>query len=318
MRQTFPEATVKAFLKQNYGLDVQELSSFTAGVIDTNYHVVADKHYVFKIFNSGLPLEEIRQQLDFMIFCKQQAQPVQAVYPAKNGELIVSFEDIPAVLLEYIDGEMIKEVALTEGLLTDLGTVIAEFQEKTREYAWPQIDEKHKADFLHFLQFEKYAETMEDKKALLTQIIQEYKQALPRIKECRMATVHHDFTHENTLIKDGRIAGVVDFGNATHTILVADIIISISAVCFSREKPFTTAKILFQAYTKHAPLNAIEKKLLYTLFKVRFTLLCLWAQGEILDDRDCEGIRWYRDYSYEFLESMVELGEKGFLEALGV
>ena len=95
--------------------------------------------------------------------------------------------------------------------------------------------------------------------------------------------IHNDLTFDNTLLDaDGRVTGIVDFGDMAHTALVLDLVTALVALLGGRDDPadlFAAAEAAIAGYAAVTPLEAEEAALLGDLVMARLaqtTLISSW------------------------------------------
>ena len=73
--------------------------------------------------------------------------------------------------------------------------------------------------------------------------------ALPR------QVVHNDLNDENLLVRDGAIAGVIDFGDAIETVRAAELAIACTYAMLDQEDPVAVAGDVIAGYQSVAPAS---------------------------------------------------------------
>jgi len=81
--------------------------------------------------------------------------------------------------------------------------------------------------------------------------------------------VHNDLNDENILVHDGAIYGVIDFGDATETIRVAELAIACTYAMFDQDDPVGVATEVIAGYRSVAPLTNAEAGALLGLILAR-------------------------------------------------
>ena len=115
------------------------------------------------------------------------------------------------------------------------------------------------------------------REALLQRTLDRFdERVLPRWERLRGQVVHGDFTLDNLLLDEqGRVAGILDFGDCCHTALAADV--AISLVSFLRGRPtddvFRIARIALDGFASRLPLEELELELLGDLVAARLAAL---------------------------------------------
>jgi 4-aminobutyrate aminotransferase-like enzyme/Ser/Thr protein kinase RdoA (MazF antagonist) len=95
---------------------------------------------------------------------------------------------------------------------------------------------------------------------------------VPAWPSLRAQIVHGDMTTDNALIDDaGRITGIVDFGDMSHTALVTDIASLLDSVLIWRDgdELFRAGRLVLDGYQRITPLEALELALTGELLAAR-------------------------------------------------
>ena len=96
--------------------------------------------------------------------------------------------------------------------------------------------------------------------------------AAPRWGELRAQVIHGDLTADNVLADEhGLITGIVDFGDMTHTALIADLASVLDSLCAGRapDEMFRAARLVTDGYQRVLPLEQAELDLLGELWAAR-------------------------------------------------
>jgi ethanolamine-phosphate phospho-lyase len=321
MRQSYSSKKIISFLEKHYNLNITSIRLFESGIENTNYLIkTKENKHVFRTYEE-LSIPSVEFEVSFINECKKKKLPVQKVSQTIDKKKIIFFNEKPAVLLSYIEGEDFTTIPLTKDLAIEIGTLIAKFHKKTSHYK-PKGNpaRKHYWDAAQFLVNEerlKFLHTLTIKKRILDNI-KEYKLMLPILQECPRGIIHNDFNAENILIKENKISGVIDFGDAIETFLIGDLAIPIAHICFQQEKPLELARVIVAAYNKEIPLTVPEKEVLFLLVKLRFMMGIITAnylKEQLGEQKDLNQLmKW----GFESLLRIEEIGKERFDDALGL
>jgi len=94
----------------------------------------------------------------------------------------------------------------------------------------------------------------------------------PRLANLRSQFVHNDFNARNILIDpedESRIVGIIDFGDAVHTALIADVAVGVMGQLATPERADEAISEIIDAYRAKQPLLAEEMDLLNWLIAGR-------------------------------------------------
>jgi 4-aminobutyrate aminotransferase-like enzyme/Ser/Thr protein kinase RdoA (MazF antagonist) len=135
---------------------------------------------------------------------------------------------------------------------------------------------------------------------------------LPRWPALRAQVVHGDLTCDNALVDDdGLITGVIDFGDMSHTALMADVATMLDSLCTGRrgDEMFRAARLLLDGYQRITPLEPLELELLGELWAARSAVgvaISSWRAQRGLED-PAFATR-YNDTALEMIDTMLGLG----------
>lgn len=321
MRADYPADAVKGFLAEKYGVvNITDMHRFESGLENTNYYVETPKNqYVFKVYEE-LELPSIEFELSYIDECYKQGLPVQKIIKSNAGEIISQFNSKPCVLLYYLEGKNFRELELTPELAKKVGKLLADFAIKTKDCnPKGRIVRKHFWDVYQFLVNEPFVDEITDvPKDFVIDAIKEFKEMKPLIDKCRKGIIHNDFNIENILLKNNEITGVIDFGDAIKTIIVTDIVVPLTQICYAQDDSLNKCAMMFKEYNKHFPLNDVEKEVLFTLMKARFATCILHPSHMNTNWGKHRDFDYYIQLGYKGLQEMKKLGKEKFNSALGI
>ncbi len=130
-----------------------------------------------------------------------------------------------------------------------------------------------------------------DARAAVNAVLDRYDVAVaPRWGLLRAQVIHSDLTSDNVLADDdGMITGIVDFGDMTHTALIADLAAVLDSLCGGRDQAdmFRVARLVIDGYERMLPLEPVELELLGELWAARAAVTIAigsWRAGSGLED----------------------------------
>ncbi|XP_053620459.1 hydroxylysine kinase [Plodia interpunctella] len=289
---------VQLLAERLYGISVLELTELN-GYDDRNFRITEDPNvknplitthsqhgYVLKIMNSmdSQNVGVVEAQNEIMNFLNARGvvcpKPVRNVYGHLHSIETLNGQRHAVRLLEYVPGELLKDVPKTEALFYQLGEFVANLDNKlqnfnhsglvSREHIWmltkvPELD-----------QF-KSAVKEQDKLELAEEVIEEFKYAVvPRLDELERGVIHGDVNEMNILVahkpggseSDYRICGIIDFGDIQYSYYVFELAIAMTYVMLITGDP-KDAGFVLAGYTVNRRLPDDEYRLLKTLISSR-------------------------------------------------
>ena len=152
-----------------------------------------------------------------------------------------------------------------------------------------------------------------ERRALVRSVFDRFEErVVPLWPGLRAQVMHGDLTLDNALLDDdGRITGIVDFGDMTHTALLVDPVSALDSVLSIRQgdELFRAAAALLDGYTSITPLEAIERALIGDTLAARIALTVTISAWRVERFPENAGYiqSWDRN-AWSLLERFAELG----------
>lgn len=178
-------------------------------------------------------------------------------------------------LVGWLPGTPLAQVTRTFDLMRNLGRSLGELDHALQGFIHPGAlrdldwDLRHAGRARTRLHFIDDA----DKRALLERFIIRFETLIePKLAGLRAQVIHNDANDWNVLVdnKDNeKIAGLIDFGDAVHTVLIAEVAIACAYSALDMEDPIGAAATLASGFHEKYPLKAEEVDLLFDLIAMR-------------------------------------------------
>ena len=130
-----------------------------------------------------------------------------------------------------------------------------------------------------------------DSRRVVEHVLDHFDQHIaPRWPGLRAQVVHGDLTIDNALIDDdGRIAGIIDFGDMSHTALLVDLASVLDSLATGRrgDEIFRVARLVLDGYQRITPLETDELAMVGHLWATRLAVgvaIASWRSAEGLED----------------------------------
>lgn len=238
------------------------------------------QRHIVKIANAG----EDPQRLDLQIELLEHLArvdpnlPLPGLIPTLSGNasaIIRSLgESRPASenmlrVVSYLPGTPLAEMAKQPQTLEDLGRILGRLDAALRAFGHPAAHNDFDWDLRQALR----------SRARLPAIINEAQcqmvatyldrfeaDILPHLSHLRSGVIHNDANDWNVLIDpEGRVSGLIDLGDATYSILVAELAIACTYAMLDQDSPLEAAAHVVRGYHSAYPLEEIELDLLFDL-----------------------------------------------------
>ncbi|WP_371402741.1 aminotransferase class III-fold pyridoxal phosphate-dependent enzyme [Kribbella sp. NBC_00662] len=267
-------AAVSRLLLETYGVAARltELRS------ERDRNFLAGTDLVVKVSNSGDDAGQIAMECAAM-------QHVEAVAPdLPIPRLLPTTAGAPIATLEADDGRIhqVRVITVLPGADADLtalpswfaaefGTVCAEFARALQGFGHPAAYRKLDWDPRRVVDLVGYVERVPDveRRTRLRELLDRFAGLDDATRGLPASVLHADLTLSNVLIGDGRITGVIDFGDMHHTARVCDLAISLTSLLRESDDLWADARQFLDAYQRVLPLDPAEVELIGELVLAR-------------------------------------------------
>jgi len=298
VKTTFPE---KEFIEilSNYRLG-EFISShpITSGTVQTNFFIqTTNGKFVFRYYENRSK-ESVAFECNLIKYLKDRDFPCPAPFKNKKGRYVGITHEKPFVLFEFIEGQHVENPNSAQK--NQLIQKAAELQNLTRNYRPHNL--KYRWNYNIELCRElaqKTARTINTANA--REKLDWFNDELLKLNLSRSlpkGICHCDFHFSNILFKDGKIAALIDFDDANYTFLTYDLITLMNPFIpsfdwdtWSQFKKgenildFQEARSVVAEYMNFRPLNPIEKRHLFDVYKLSILFDCIWyfERGDVND-----------------------------------
>ena len=203
--------------------------------------------------------------------------------PAKSGADIVTVmgehgRTYFVRLITWLDGELWVDVAPhSPALLVSLGTAVAELDRALQDFSHPAMHRKLHWDLRRAdVALEHLALLPSAQQTLVRRFIAPWWDI--KWHGLRHGLIHGDANDRNILVKDNRVAGLIDFGDIVYTAIVCDPAIAMAYAMLDCPDPLAAGAAVLRGYHAGLALTAQEIEVIYALVTARLcTSLCYAA-----------------------------------------
>jgi Ser/Thr protein kinase RdoA (MazF antagonist) len=180
-------------------------------------------------------------------------------------------------LLTWLEGEPMARVRSPgEGLLRSLGSGLAELDRALRDFSHPAAHRTLRWDVRHAgAALQHLSLLAPDEQAIVTRLMEGWKTI--RWLSLRHQITHGDANDYNVLVREGRVVGLLDFGDMVHTALACDLAIALAYAMLDKPDPIGAARTIIAAYDAILPLTGAERDALFSLTTARLCLSVCYA-----------------------------------------
>jgi 4-aminobutyrate aminotransferase-like enzyme/Ser/Thr protein kinase RdoA (MazF antagonist) len=161
-----------------------------------------------------------------------------------------------------------------------------------------------------------------ERRALVARALDRFEErVLPQWARLRAQVVHGDFNLDNLMLdEEGRLAGILDFGDCCHTALAADVAVALASYLRGRplDDVFRVGRIALDGFGSVLPLEPLELELVGDLVAARLAAIVsisTWRTRRFPENADY--IEAWDDDSWQLLELFDGLAPEEVSRELG-
>ncbi len=280
---------IEVLLSKYYGLEPLKISTLE-GYESINYKIKTEENtYVLKQHKNNkrthaLLLAEHRIMDELVALPKYE---FSRTILNKEGQPMVEEEDHIFRLLSYVEGDFLANVDHSNELLHSLGVCLGHTNWAFQDIYDPVLFAKETVwDLKHFRSNHPYLEYIKDSKdrSLLAYFFLQFDTHVYPIQHLlRKQIIHNDANDWNVLTTNGKVSGIIDFGDMCCSWLINELAIGLTYAMMNKESPLEAAMPIIRGYQGIYPLEQQELDVLYYLIAARLcTSLCNSAYTKTL------------------------------------
>jgi 4-aminobutyrate aminotransferase-like enzyme/aminoglycoside phosphotransferase (APT) family kinase protein len=140
--------------------------------------------------------------------------------------------------------------------------------------------------------------------------------ARPFLEEAPQALIHGDLNDENLLVADGRVTGLLDFGDCLVNPTVCELAITLAYVFLDEPDPLAAGSEVVASYHRERPLSPLELEILFPLICGRLAVSLSIATERRRIDPDHPFWFVTEERAWRALERLLEIEPLAAAEAL--
>lgn len=251
---------------------------------DQNFKAVADDGtaYILKIINAAEPAEASAFQAALLEHTAIHAPdlPLPKLHKTAKGEAFAEVTGSTGTrhrlrLVSWVPGIPLAQSPRSQDALRSLGSLLGRFDAALKGFIhpgalsdidWSIVNAGRSKDRLHYI-------GSEEDRALLEHFIERFERDVtPQLPKLRASVIHNDANDWNVLVGEDdqdRIAGLIDFGDALHGPVIAEVAIAAAYAGLDHPDPIGAAAAILEGYHAEYPLLEEEVDLLFDLIAMR-------------------------------------------------
>ncbi len=279
------ENEAKALVREVYG--IEGTAAALPGELDDNFRIEAQdgRAFVLKAMHPARERGLVELQCDALLHLERQAPelPLPRVVPTRAGERIAvasGTDGAPRLvwMLGWLSGTPLAEARPRTGdSLRDLGRTLGRVDEALRGFEHPGAHRELSWDLSRAAWVRGALEHVRDprRRALVERALDRYEaEVVPALPRLRRGIIHGDANDHNVLLgppreEPRRVAGLLDFGDMHHGLLVAEPAVASAYALLGEPDPLAAACAVVAGYHEALPLEEHEIALLPALIGTR-------------------------------------------------
>lgn len=276
------EKYIKELVRTLYGLEVTVTS--IAGYEDQNFLLKTHEgtSFIAKVNVNPPDPAFLEAQISVMQFLKQKDEQlgIQQVMPNLKGEGLTMEHDGSNVLylrlLSYLEGRFMADLQeCPDSVPQSLGAMLGGMDQHLKGFNLPAAYRYTKWDLAQVMDCEQYLHFIQDheQRTMAAYFLLQYEmEVLPLRRHLRKAVIHNDANDYNILVQDGKVSGIIDFGDMVESCLVDNVAVACTYLMFKKANPLRAAELFLSSYHRANPLTEQELSILYYLIAARLSM----------------------------------------------
>lgn len=280
-RPTFSRAEALQHLRAHFGIE-GDLTSLPSER-DQNFLVETTdgRRITLKIMNAAEPLPAIAFQTSLLRHLEScdPGLPVPRILPTADGQDFALVNGVSEQyvmrLVSYLPGHPLAEEAKTPEVLHGLGRLLGQLDRALasfghagahRSFDWEIRTTPSARERLNAI-------TDPEQRRLVEKALDIYNtRVAPALKHLRCGVIHNDANDWNILVAGGRVNGLIDFGDAVHSPIVAEVAVACAYAMLDELNPVQAAARVVAGYHAEYPLQDAEFSVILDLIMARLAI----------------------------------------------
>jgi 4-aminobutyrate aminotransferase-like enzyme len=256
----------------------------------------AGDRFVLKIANASESRVLLEAQNAALAHVARRTPLCQTVIPTLDGAAIadVTVRGVTygVRLFTWIAGTPLAETADPSlELFEDVGASLAELDAALDGFEHPAVHRSFHWDLARAIEIVRAESALvadATLRALVTAVAARVESRDgERLSRLRRAVVQNDPNDYNVLVNEGRVSGILDFGDIVYSYAIADLAIAIAYAVLDKADPLATAAAMVRGYARTRPIDDDEIASLHALVLLRLCAsVCIAARQQRLRPDD--------------------------------
>lgn len=181
-------------------------------------------------------------------------------------------------LVSWLAGTPLAKARSSLALMRNFGQALGELDRALQGFMHPGAVRDLDWDLRHAARSRSRLHCIKDpdRRAVAERFIARFEQTVqPELASLRAQVIHNDANDWNILVDAetaGNVTGFIDFGDAVHTVLIAEVAIASAYAILDMDDPIGAAAALVAGFHEKYPLQAQELDVLFNLIAMRLVI----------------------------------------------
>ncbi|WP_409259507.1 aminotransferase class III-fold pyridoxal phosphate-dependent enzyme [Pseudomonas sp. KCJK9009] len=181
-------------------------------------------------------------------------------------------------LVSWLAGTPLAKARRSLALMRNFGQALGELDRALQGFMHPGAVRDLDWDLRHAARSRSRLHCIKDpdRRAVAERFIARFEQTVqPELASLRAQVIHNDANDWNILVDAetaGNVTGFIDFGDAVHTVLIAEVAIASAYAILDMDDPIGAAAALVAGFHEKYPLQAQELDVLFNLIAMRLVI----------------------------------------------
>lgn len=320
---------IRKLIREHYGLEAISLKPLE-GYEDKTYLMASGEgNWILKehLFKPGIK-ERISLEVRLMDhFASSGTYSFPKHRLTRSGQEALLAGNRVFRVLSYLEGTFMGELRPADRPFASWGRLLGALARKAKDFPGQQQGlEASPWDLQHLgLHKASLREQVQDTRlaAVIAYFIGQFEAEVEPCRfELRMGFIYNDANEWNILLRDGKIAGLIDFGDCCYSWIVNDLAVGLAYALMGQPDPLGTAATVIAAYCTESDLTPMEADLLYYLIAGR---LCMSLCNSAVARQEQPGSEYVsiseipaRQLLFDWLKISPRAASRAFREAAGL
>lgn len=308
------QVMIQNILYDHYDIQATDITNME-GYDSLNYRITTDSsRYTLKIYEyTDQVYLDVGAENTIMCSLHNFNYDIPQPIRSKEGDelLLIESQGIFFRLLSYVEGDFLADQNCTIETARDLGSFLGQLDKELLPIRNAYIESrKLNWDLHNLLNNEVYIDDIKDpsKKKIVSYFLLQWKTfIIEKLPILRKSIIHNDANDHNLLLENGKVSGLIDFGDMVYSYLINELAVAAAYVAMGQKEPVELISYLIKGYNNELSLKAEEIEVLYYFIAGRLCTSVLNSAHTKLEKPDSQYITVSENGAWDLLEKWIAI-----------